>query len=73
LSPDPAWLRALERLRPALDTVKATPICNEIKRIQVELRDEVWKALENEDWEDAHSLSHELLELYRFKLLMCKD
>lgn len=70
--PEPFWFKALRRLGPALDTVKATPLCSEIQRIEVEIRDELYTAIERSDWSTAHDLTGQLVELSRFKELVCR-
>jgi len=60
------------RIKPALDTVKAFPLCTEVERVEIELRDDTWKALERKDWKEAARLADELVELARFKELICR-
>lgn len=70
--PEPAWLRALARLKPALDTVKRAPLCDEITRIELELMGEADSALSRREWESLARLADELYELSRFKNLVCR-
>ena len=71
-SPEPAWLRALMRLKPALDTIKAVNLCAELTKIESKIRDETFDALFASDYKRAHGLTNELSELIRFKEIVCK-
>jgi hypothetical protein len=68
----PAWFRALSRLKPALDTIRAKPLCDEIKRVELEIRDDAYSAIDRFDWATLARLADELAELSRFKELVCR-
>ena len=70
--PSPAWLRALTRLKPALDTVRRAPLCDEITRVELEIMGEADSALNRREWESLARLADELYELSRFKNLVCR-
>ena len=71
-SPEPAWYRALSRLGPALDTIRAAPLCDEVRRVERMISDDLAVALSTEKWEIVARLADELVELSRFKKLVCK-
>jgi hypothetical protein len=71
-SPEPAWFRALSRLSLALDTIRAEPLCTEIKRVERQISDSAAVALAAERWDDLASLADEIRELQRFKKLVCR-
>jgi hypothetical protein len=71
-SPEPFWFKALSRLRPFLDAVKAEPLCREIGIIESELSGELYRAATEKDWRTAHDITGQLEELARFKALVCR-
>jgi hypothetical protein len=72
-SGQPAWFRALSRLKPALDTIHAPILCSEIITIEGKIANECLDALSRRDWGDLARLADELTELARFKELVCRD
>jgi hypothetical protein len=71
-SPEPAWFRALSRIKTALDTVRAVPLCSEIEKVERTISDEAAVALSATRWEELARLADELVELRRFKELVCR-
>jgi len=67
-----AWVKAIRRLGPALNTIKFEPLCAEARRVEVEIREEAYTALEQSDWRTAHDLILQLLELSKFINLVCR-
>jgi hypothetical protein len=71
-SPEPAWFRALSRLSVALDTVRAEPLCEQVKRAERQISDSAAVALSAERWDELAALADELRELNRFKKMVCR-
>jgi hypothetical protein len=70
--PQPAWLRALSRLESLLDTVHAATLCSAVEKIEKDISNVASHALDFSKWEELARLADELVELRRFKELVCR-